>query len=382
MLALFLFSWRSALISLITIPISLTASALVLHWRGTTINTMVLGRLRHRARARSSTTRSSTPRTSCDDCDSTDGEGGDRGSTARVIYDASLEVRGAVVYASVIEALALLPVFFLKGLTGAFFQPLAMSYALAVVVSMVVALVTTPALSLDPAAQREARAAASRRLASGLQRGYERLLRPIVRRPVDAYVAVALDARRWASASYPRLGQELLPEFKERDFLMHWVTQARHLDSRSRCGSPRQLPPSSGRSRACATSGRTSARRCSPTSPTGCTSARTGSASTSRSTTTRPFAKIQEVVDGYPGLRRDVQTYLKERIREVLTGSSDTINVKIFGDDLETLRDTADDVKEMMGEVDGVVDENVSLHQGRAPGRGDRSSSTPPSGTG
>ena len=52
-------------------------------------------------------------------------------STARVIFDASLEVRGAVVYASLIEALALLPVFFLTGLTGAFFRPLAMSYALA-----------------------------------------------------------------------------------------------------------------------------------------------------------------------------------------------------------------------------------------------------------
>ena len=48
---------------------------------------------------------------------------------------------------------------------------------------------------------------------------------------------------------------------------------------------------------------------------------------------------MQEVVDGYPGLRRDVQTYLKERIREVLTGSSETIVVQIFGDDLETLRD-------------------------------------------
>ena len=49
-LALFLFSWRSALISLITIPLSLTASALVLYWRGTTINTMVLAGLRDRAR--------------------------------------------------------------------------------------------------------------------------------------------------------------------------------------------------------------------------------------------------------------------------------------------------------------------------------------------
>ena len=59
-------------------------------------------------------------------------------------------------------------------------------------------------------------------------------------------------------------------------------------------------------------------------------------------------AHIQEVVDGYPGLRRDVQTYLKERIREVLSGSSDTIVVKLFGDNLETLRDTAEDVKEVI----------------------------------
>ena len=49
-------------------------------------------------------------------------------------------------------------------------------------------------------------------------------------------------------------------------------------------------------------------------------------------------AKVQEVVDGYPGLRRDVQTYLKERIREVLTGSSETIVVHIFGDDLPRSR--------------------------------------------
>ena len=50
-------------------------------------------------------------------------------STAKVVLEASVEVRGAVVYASLIEALALLPVFFLTGLTGSFFKPLATSYA-------------------------------------------------------------------------------------------------------------------------------------------------------------------------------------------------------------------------------------------------------------
>ena len=74
-------------------------------------------------------------------------------------------------------------------------------------------------------------------------------------------------------------------------------------------------------------------------SRTASTSARTGSASIRPSTTTRRLPPIQEVVNGYPGLRRDVQTYLKERIREVLTGSSDAIVIRIYGDDLGTLRE-------------------------------------------
>ena len=69
-------------------------------------------------------------------------------TTAKIIFDASLEVRGAVVYASMIEALALLPIFFLQGLTGSFFRPLALAYALAVAVSTLIALIVTPAMAL------------------------------------------------------------------------------------------------------------------------------------------------------------------------------------------------------------------------------------------
>ncbi len=74
------------------------------------------------------------------------------------------------------------------------------------------------------------------------------------------------------------------------------------------------------------------------------------------------LAAIQEVVDGYPGLYRDVLTYLKERIREVLTGSSDAIVVRIYGDDLEALRSTAEEVRQNMAEIDGIVEEHVELH--------------------
>ena len=129
-IAAFLFEWRAALISLVAMPLSVVAAGLVLYWRGQTINVMVLAgivialgvivddaiidvenivrRLRqHRA------------------------DGSDK-STASIILDASLEMRGPIVYATLIVVLGIVPVFFLEGLTGAFFQPLASSYALAV----------------------------------------------------------------------------------------------------------------------------------------------------------------------------------------------------------------------------------------------------------
>ena len=65
-----------------------------------------------------------------------------------VVLEASLEVRSAVVYGSLIVVLVFLPVFFLEGLAGSFFRPLALSYVLAISASLLVALIVTPALSL------------------------------------------------------------------------------------------------------------------------------------------------------------------------------------------------------------------------------------------
>jgi Cu/Ag efflux pump CusA len=67
-------------------------------------------------------------------------------------------------------------------------------------------------------------------------------------------------------------------------------------------------------------------------------------------------------VDGYPGLVRDVQTYLKERIREVLTGSSDSVVIRIYGQDLHVLRDKADEVLAAMEGIEGIVDLKKELH--------------------
>src|SRR4029079_811533 len=70
-------------------------------------------------------------------------------------------------------------------------------------------------------------------------------------------------------------------------------------------------------------------------------------------------AKIQEVVDGYPGLTRDLLTYLKERIKEVLTGAGASIVVRIYGSELEGLRAKAAEVNQTISGIQGVTNLKV-----------------------
>src|SRR5262249_45273888 len=69
--------------------------------------------------------------------------------------------------------------------------------------------------------------------------------------------------------------------------------------------------------------------------------------------------KIEEVVYSYPGLYRDVLTYLRERIKEVLTGAGASVVVRLYGPDLDVLRAKAKEVEKVMSEVDGTTNVKV-----------------------
>jgi CzcA family heavy metal efflux pump len=355
-LLLFLFDWRSALISVIAIPLSLMAAMMVLAWRGTTINTMILAGLvialgaivddaivdieniiRRMRLARMS---------------------GSPQSTASIILEASLEVRGAVVYASLIEALALLPIFFLQGLTGAFFRPLAFSYALAVLVSMSVALVVTPALSLILLSIGELNHRTSP-VVEVLQRWYARALTAMVRRPAPGMLGVAAIVGMGAFI-VPGLGQELLPDFKERDFLMHWVTKPGTSigeEVRVTEAAYRDLIKIPGVRNFGAHIG----QAMQADEVYGVDFGENWISVDPSVDYDQTVADIQAVVDRYPGLRRDVQTYLKERTREVLAGSSHPIVIRLYGDDIEKLNEKADELVGLLGSIDGVVEEHKEL---------------------
>jgi CzcA family heavy metal efflux pump len=350
-LVLFLFDWRTALISLVAIPLSLMAATLVLDLRGVTINTMVIAGLvisvgvvvddaiidienivrRLRQHRLAGSTR----------------------STASIVLESSLEVRSAIIYATLIDVVAIIPVFFVEGLSGAFFQPLVVSYGLAVLASLGVALTVTPAMALillrnAPVERRESP------IARVLQHGYERLLARIVRSARPAFVTVAA-VSLLGGVTYSQLGQSLLPDFKERDFLMHWVTApgTSHLEevriSTDACVELRSIPGV----RNC---GSHIGQAFQADEPYGIDFGENWISIDPSVDYNSTHAAVQEVVDGYPGLRRDVQTYLKERIREVLTGTSDAIVIRIYGPDLGILRDKAAELEERMSTIPGIID--------------------------
>ncbi|PYN51704.1 MAG: acriflavin resistance protein [Candidatus Rokuibacteriota bacterium] len=357
-LGAFLVEWRAALISVVAIPLSLTAGALVLYARGATINTMVLAgfviavgvvvddaiidienivrRLRQHRR-----------------------EGSTR-STASVILEASLEVRSAIVYATLIDAVTLVPVFLMEGLSGAFFRPLALSYALAVLASMVVALTVTPALGLLLLSKSAVEHRESP-IARWLQRKYEGLLARIIRTPRPAYVTVVVIVLAGAVV-YPWLGQSLLPSFKERDFLMHWVTTpgTSHPEmvriTEKACRELISIPGV----RNC---GAHVGRAITGDEPYGVNFTENWISIDPKVDYDKTLAKIQALVDGYPGLYRDVQTYLKERIKEVLTGGKQAIVVRTYGSDLEVLRQTAAEVEHALTGIPGLVDLKMEVHR-------------------
>jgi CzcA family heavy metal efflux pump len=350
-LLLFLYDLRTALISLVAIPLSLMAAAMVLSATGATINTMVLAgfvisvgvvvddaiidienivrRLRQKRLAGSSE------------------------STARIILTSSLEVRGAIIYATLIDVVTITPVFFIEGLSGAFFQPLVVSYGLAVMASLLVALTVTPSMAyllLRNAPIEKQRSPIARRL----QGAYGRALARIVRSSRPAFGTVGVISVVGVLV-WPQLGQALLPDFKERDFLMHWVTapgtshQEETRISVDACVELRSIP---------------GVRNCGShigqaflgDEPYGIEFGENWISIDPSVDYDATRASVQAVVDGYPGLRRDVQTYLKERIREVLTGSSDQIVVRIFGADLDVLIAKAAEVEAALGEIEGIVD--------------------------
>ena len=217
-LALFLFDLRAAAISVTAIPLSLLTAVVVLAAAGQSLNTMTLGGLaiaigevvddavidvENIARRLRENRRSPSPR-----------------AALRVVYDASLEVRSAVVYATFAVVLIFLPVLRLSGVAGRLFAPLGWAYILSILASLLVALTVTPALAYWLLAERAEGGRREPPVMAALRRGYGAVLAFVDRAWLGA-VAVAAALVVAGVAVLLTFSSSFLPRFREDHQILH-----------------------------------------------------------------------------------------------------------------------------------------------------------------
>jgi len=360
-LFLLLGSVRSAIISLTAIPISLLTAVIVLQKCGITLNTITLGGLvialgavvddsiidvENISRRLRENKASALPR-----------------PVGRVILLASLEVRRAIVFATFIVALVFLPVLTLTGLQGSFFAPLALSYILAILASLGVALTLTPALAYlffdQGAAQLD-----EPRLQAWLKKSYGHTLGFVTRWPRVILAAVAAGCLG-ALTLLPH-GGEFLPEFREGHFVIQVATApGTSLAEMLRIGTliSRKLLADTNRIATVEQQAGRAEQGEDAWSPNR-SEFHVELQPISGAEQQRIADDIRNVLKQFPGLQFEVLTFLGDRISETISGETAPVVVNLFGEDLDVLDAKAREVASVLSAITGHADVQVKSPPG------------------
>jgi CzcA family heavy metal efflux pump len=351
-LLLLLGSIRTACISLTAIPLSLLTAVVVMEKCGITINTITLGGL--------AIALGEVVDDSIIDVENIFRRLRENKALAQprpvfnVVLDASLEVRRAVIFATFTVALIFLPVLTLTGLQGSFFAPLALSYILAIVASLLVALTVTPALAYL-VFSKGARKSDEPRLQHWMKGGYRRVLRVVARWPRTVMVAVAVVC----IAALTRLpsGGEFLPEFREGHRVLQ-VTAApgTSLPEMLRIGAriSEELLRNTNVATVEQQVGRAELGE-DPWGPERC-EFHVELKPLSGEEEEKMSDEIRAILGKFPGIQFDVVTFLGDRIGETIAGETSPVVVNIFGDDLDVLDAKAQEVANVLNSVPGHAD--------------------------
>ena len=356
---LFIANFRAAAITLTAMPLSLAAAILVLRAFGASINTMTLGgmaiaigalvddaiidvenvvrRLReNRARPLA-----------------------DQKGAIDVVRDATLEINTSIVFATVIIVLVFLPVFGLAGVEGRLLAPLAFAYIVSLLASLVVAIVVTPALCygfLPHAASIER--GHDGWLARNLKAQFARILPHALNRPVPV-IALSLLLLVLAAAAITRMGTAFLPEFHEGSLTI----QANTLPGTSLAKSDeigRRIEQILLAEPEVIATARRTGRAELDEHVQGVEAAEidVGLRNGSRSRE-ELLASLRRGFSMLPGTNVTIGQPISHRIDHMLSGTRANIAVKVFGDDLSTLRRLGEHVRNAVAGVPGVVDLSV-----------------------
>ncbi|MBI2821031.1 MAG: efflux RND transporter permease subunit [Acidobacteria bacterium] len=353
---LFLANIRASGITLLAIPLSLVAAIWGLRIAGLTINAMSLGGLAIAIGELVDDAIIDVENVFRRLRENSQRQAGQRLGTKEVVFRASSEIRGSVVFATVIVVLVFLPLFMLESVEGRLLKPLGFSYVVALAASLVVALTVTPVLcSLLLPGTRAVLRGREPRFVSWLKRLYQPSLRWSMNH-TGLVVSAAVILLGAAVASFGWLGRSFLPEFNEGALTISAVTlPGTSLAESDELGRSLEkilleVPEVAGTARR---TGRTELDE----HVQGVESAELDVALSMKSRSKgEVLEEIRQRVTLLPGTNVTIGQPISHRIDHMLSGTRANIAVKIFGDDLTALRALARQVQSQMQQVAGVVD--------------------------
>ncbi len=350
---LFLMNWRTAIITLSAIPLSLLIGLMFMHAFGLGINTMTLGGL-------------VVAIGSVVDDSIVDMENCYRGLRAnqaqgnpkhpfQVVYDTSVQVRLAVIFSTVIIVVVFAPIFSLTGVEGRIFAPMGLAYLLSILASTLVAMTLSPALCAILLANQTLP-----QEGTFVSRWAERLYRPLLNlalRAPQIILALALALLVAAMAVVPSLGRVFLPEFQEKSLVNSMVLfPGVSLDITQGAGIAlaNSLKDNPLYEWVQVRAGRTPG----DADGAGVNMAHVDIELSDLALDDRE-ASIQQLREAFlalPGVAPNVGGFISHRMDEVLSGVRSAIAIKIFGPDLAELRRLGEQVRDTIEPIEGVVD--------------------------
>lgn len=360
-LMLFLFNLRTAAISLVAIPLSLLAAVTVLEYLGYSLNTMTLGGLaiaigllvddavivvENIYRRLRENTHLEQPR-----------------AIFTVVFDAALEVRSAVVYATLAIALVFIPVLTMSGLAGRLFAPLGVAYILATLASLIVAITVTPALAYLLLGHKRLP-----EQESPLVRWSKTHYRGLLLRVENSYrvvITVVIVISLLALVTLPFFGGGFLPELREGHFIVHMTAvPGTSLQESMRLGNQvtaallklpfvRMVSQNAGR-----------AELGDDTAGTQYSEFNVDLKPLSGDQAEAAVSDIRKALAPFPGVNFAVNTFLTERVEETLSGFTAAVAVNIYGNDLDALDATAAQVAKVLDKIPNAADVQVQSPPG------------------
>ncbi len=356
-LFLFLLNFRTTAITLTAIPLSFVIAFLVFKWFDVTINTMTLGGLavaigelvddsivdiENIFRRLRENRQLATPK-----------------PALRVIYEASLEIRSSIVYATIIVALVFIPLFSLSGIEGRLLAPLGLAYIVSLMASLVVSLTITPVLASYLLPQMKAmKHGKDGFLVRFLKKWDGRLLHWTLRHPwkvMGGAAALFLAA----AAAMPFVGTEFLPPFNEGTLTINVLAQpGASLAESNRLGQIAERLML-GVPEVISTGRRTGRAELDEHAEGVHYSEIDVDLKPSERTRAEVLADLRERIAVIPGVVINVGQPISHRIDHLLSGIRAQIAVKLFGDDLATLRGKAEEIRNVVSTVEGTTDVQV-----------------------